>query len=492
MKKVKKVLKSDLGKSISSGYLLFFVNNIVALFLTPYMLKFISKEEYGLYVLCVDFLAWVSFLEFGTNKVIESKAGHLIAKDDYEGLNKTFNTSLFFQLLVSLLILPMFFALIYFGIDKPQVPHLSIIILLFSISASLSVYRSLFSAVIISSKKIHLDNRIQLVSNVLNYALVLLLVPYVGVLGLAIINLLALLIMLLRSNFRIKKLFPQIKISRSFFEWAELKRLFSLGMYFSLGSIATMLLTKIDSFVIGKEFGLETVASFYITIKLYSLFQKVIQMFLNNFRPHISQLYGRQDYQAIAQVYKVMTPKVLSIAAIGIGFIMLVNHFFITLWVGKDFYLSATFSVLYGLWLFMEFYTLTARIIVIPSLFKIKKIGIVKFFEALLRIGILLILLPYLKILSLPLSAALASFVLGVLFFYVLIKKYFSEHQVKYSEKYIIIVMSVLLISGSVLVYLKLEYILCFLMLLIGGVGILNSLIFGRKEKLKIIKLLLK
>ena len=78
--KSKTIFKSDLGKSISSGYLLFFINNIVALFLTPYMLQFISKEEYGLYILCVDFLAWVSFLEFGTNKVVESKAGHLIVE----------------------------------------------------------------------------------------------------------------------------------------------------------------------------------------------------------------------------------------------------------------------------------------------------------------------------------------------------------------------------------------------------------------------------
>ncbi|MFY7989547.1 MAG: hypothetical protein ACOVO3_02375, partial [Fluviicola sp.] len=103
------------------------MNNLVALFLTPYILKFVSKEEYGLYILCVDFLAWMSFLDLGINKVIETKAAHLITKEDYVGLNKTLNTALSIQVLVSLLILPLYFLLVYLGIGRSKMDHLQLI-----------------------------------------------------------------------------------------------------------------------------------------------------------------------------------------------------------------------------------------------------------------------------------------------------------------------------------------------------------------------------
>ena len=187
------------------------------------MLQFISKEEYGLYILCVDFLAWVSFMELGVNKVVESKAGHLIATKDDDSLNITFNTSFFFQIIVAAFIFPFFYFLLSSGIKEDEIHHVEIIIILFSISASLSVFKNLYSAIIISSKKVHLDNKIKLFNDILNYALIILLVPYVGVVGLAIISVLTVILLIVRSKYRVNSLFPKIKIKTAYFEKKSLK-----------------------------------------------------------------------------------------------------------------------------------------------------------------------------------------------------------------------------------------------------------------------------
>ena len=269
--KSSKIFKSDLSKSILSGYLLFFINNIVALFLTPYMLQFISKEEYGLYILCVDFLAWVSYKELGVNKVVESKAGHLIATKDDDSLNITFNTSFFFQIIVAAFIFPFFYFLLSSGIKEDEIHHVEIIIILFSISASLSVFKNLYSAIIFLVK-VHLDNKIKLFNDILNYALIILLVPYVGVVGLAIISVLTVILLIVRSKYRVNSLFPKIKIKQPILK-KELKNLFSTGVYFSLGSIATLLLIRRQLYY-HIDFGFEQVAFFYITVKIFLLTQK--------------------------------------------------------------------------------------------------------------------------------------------------------------------------------------------------------------------------
>ena len=488
--KSKAIFKSDLGKSISSGYLLFFINNIVALFLTPYMLQFISKEEYGLYILCVDFLAWVSFMEFGTNKVIESKAGHLIAnKDDY-GLNKTFNASFYFQILVAAFIFPFFYFLVQSGIEQNQVKHVQLIILLFSISAALSVFKNLYSAVIVASKKIHLDNKIQLFNNILNYILILLLVPFIGVLGLAIINVLTIILVVIRSRYRVKSLFPQIIVKRQFFEKEELQKLFSLGMYFSLGSIATLLLIKIDSFIISKDFGFEQVAFFYITIKLFILTQKIFQMVLKNFRPHISQLYGKKEFSRIHDFFTLTSHITLAASAFAISIMMLINKYFVSLWVGEEFFISSEFSILFGFWVLLELHTIISRITLIASLHNIKWISFFRIFEAACRISIILFFISGTGINILPLSSVIACLAFGNLFFHFQMRNYFKIHGIEL-ESYVIFFPTVLLISLLLLLYNDVIHIFPFVLLaagiIYGGITIVTN-----KAKFKNLSFLLK
>ncbi|MDC3306105.1 hypothetical protein OAV36_04185 [Flavobacteriales bacterium] len=476
--KSKVIFKSDLSKSISSGYLLFFINNIVALFLTPYMLQFISKEEYGLYILCVDFLAWVSFMEFGTNKVVESKAGHLIANKDDDGLNKTFNASFFFQIIVAAFILPFFYFLLNSGIKENQIQHVEIIIILFSVSAALSVFKNLYSALIISSKKVHLDNKIKLFNNILNYALILFLVPYIGVAGLAVINVLTVILLIVRSKYRVDSLFPKIQVKPAFFEKEELKSLFSMGMYFSLGSIATLLLMKIDSYIISIDFGFEQVAFFYITIKIFLLTQKIFQMFLNNLRPYVAQLYGGNEYDKIHSLYCIITPISFALLAFSISVGMLINKLFVSIWVGDSFFLSTEFSVLFGFWILLETHTLTARLILIPSLYKIKSLAIMRLIEAGVRISFIMIFIKLLGINSLPISSIIACLFLGVIFFSFQMKKYFFDHEVNFSSNFVFfpIILSIIIIALYFInsIYLF-PYILLICSIFIGIATVIKS-----------------
>lgn len=413
--------------------MLFFVNNIVALFLTPYMLQFISQEEYGLYILCVDFLTLVSFLEFGTNKVIESKAGHQIAQGDMKGLNISFNSSFYFQVLVGIAVIPLFYLLVYSGLEGNQMKYLHLVILLFSISAGISVFRSLFSSVIIASRKVHLDNRIQLFINIFNYSLILLLTPFVGVIGLAIINVVAVILMVVRSKIRIGKLFPELKINRAYFQKDELKNLLSSGIFFSLGSIATVLLVKIDSYIIGREFGLAEVASFFITVKVFVLAQKVFQMFLNNFRPHMAQLYGKKDFEKIKTFYEISMPLLLGAGAISISIVMLINTYFVEWWVGKKFFLSYSFSVFFGFWIFLDLMTLPSRIILTASLYNLRDQSYARLMESVGRLLLIFFFLQSLGLDIMPISSVLSCFVFGNLFFLFQTKRFF--HQQNFSLK---------------------------------------------------------
>jgi O-antigen/teichoic acid export membrane protein len=450
-----KLTKSDLNKSIFSGYALFFLNNVVALFLTPYMLKFVTKEEYGLYILCVDFLAWVSFLEFGTSKVVESRTGHLIASGDEYGILKMFNTSLFFQTIIGIIIIPIFYFSVKLGVSNNGVKHLNLIVLLFSISAGLSVLRNLFSAIIIASGKIYLDNSIQLFINILNYALIVALTPFIGGLGLALISLSMVVLMLFRSKFRIKKLYPYLITSSNHFDKIELKKIFSHGFFFSIGSISTVLITKIDTFFLGKYSGLELITSYYVTIKLFLLVQKLVQILYNNYRPYISQFYGKGNFEAIRNFYNISTWFLFGIATFMIGIALFINNRFVTLWVGKELLMDNKFPLLFAFYVLIDLYTLPSRTILVSSLFEIRNHSFARIFEGVSRIILISFLNKYFDENILPFSSVICGFLFGNFFFYHQVNRYFKINGGILPERFIFLIVFNLLSMLSLL-YLNL------------------------------------
>jgi len=441
-------LKKELFKSISSGYILFFLNSVVAIFLTPYILKYVSKEEYGLYILCLDYLAWFSFLQFGTNKVIEVKAAHQIAMKDYKALNISFNSSFFFQALVALLIIPLFYFPLKANIISNEVSHLNTIIFLFSISAGISVFRSLYSAVIIATKKIYLDNNIQIGLNILNYILIIVLIPYIKVLGLAYISLFVVALILIRSHFRIRQLVPTTKVSFEKFDLGELKDLLSTGIYFTMGSLATILLVKIDSFIIGRELGLETIASFYITVKIFILLQKIFNIFLNNFRPHIAQLFAEGKFGRLNIIFNYLNSFCFATTLLIASILMMINEWFVDIWVGSEFYLGSEFCILFGFAVLLEILTIPSRIALTSSLFDIKYQGYFRAFEAIFRILGIFLLYSHYGLNIMPLMSIISSILFGHLYFHFKMLQYFNEKKIKNvnSNAYKLVLLTVIIL----------------------------------------------
>lgn len=485
----KNFFSSDIGKAIGSGYFLFFLNNIVALFLTPYILRFVSKQEYGLYVLCVDFLSWMMFLEFGSSKVIESKAAHLLAANDEAGILRAFNSALFFQFFIAILIIPVFYILVTTGLSSNSIPNFQIIIILFSFSASLSVVRSIFSSMLIASRKIHIDNKIQVFINVLNYTLILLLIPYVGVWGLAAISLLVACLILIRSYKRVMYLFPYLYISSKNFSKAELKTLLSQGMYFSIASIATLLITKFDSFFLGKTYGLETVTKFYISIKIIAISEKLFSTLINNLRPYISNFYGQNKFHKIYSFYELSVPLILIFSFIIFPFLMLINEHFLKLWVGRDFFIGNNFIILFGLYTILNILALPARIILTSTLYKLKIHSLLRVLEGAVRLSIILLFIKHVQIIILPLSSLISSLLFGFISLHLVIKSFFISHAIVTENKYLYFLLATLLLLVLNQALFNLAFT-PFILLFFGLLLMIHFYIYNRKKVLHFLHLL--
>ncbi|MBL7764899.1 MAG: hypothetical protein JNJ58_02315 [Chitinophagaceae bacterium] len=460
--------------------------------MTPYILRYVSREEYGLYLLCIDFLSWMSFLQLGTAKVLESTTGKLIGEENYGEINKAYNTTFFFQLGIALFIIPFYYILVTTGIQKNSFHEaFPVIIIIFSVSAALELIRQTFSALLIASKKIYIDNSIQIVFNLLNFGLILLLVPYLGLLGLAMINIMSIALMLIRSNIRVRHVYPAIRTRWASFDRKQLVYFLKNGIYFSLGTIATILIMKMDSYFIGLKIDFATVAYYFITIKLFVISEKLIGTLLNNFRPYIAQMFGRKEFANMLSFYELFIPVTTATACVIVSVLMVLNQYFVNYWVGADFFLGSEFGNYYAVFIIFNLMALPCRIILSATLYRLREHSFLRVAEGILRFLFIVSLFAIFHLKVLPISSLIASIIFGFVSLNFLVRHFFQSRELKYSNKHylmVVAIISALLISTLT----GLTWLLPSILLLFGIGVLFYNYQYKRQQMLTLIKLIIK
>src|SRR5690606_5811826 len=99
---------------------------------------------------------------------------------------------------------------------------------------------------------------------------------------------------------------------------------------------------------------------------------------------------------------------ILGWVCIGIGALLLINPIFVGLWVGDQFYLGIITSVLFGTFILVDMAILPHRIILTSSLYRVREQAYFTFLQALIRIGIIFLILNQFQTNAMPASLLLS------------------------------------------------------------------------------------
>src|ERR1035438_1077215 len=90
-------------KGLTTGYAATFATIAVGLWLTPFTLRFLDREEYGIFALASDLLMWLGLLDIGIASGLSVQAAQLSGKPDAERLNRLASTAFFTQNVIVLM-----------------------------------------------------------------------------------------------------------------------------------------------------------------------------------------------------------------------------------------------------------------------------------------------------------------------------------------------------------------------------------------------------
>ncbi|MFZ2339335.1 MAG: MATE family efflux transporter [Bacteroidales bacterium] len=420
-------------KGVASGYAFMITSLIVSLWLVPFTLKYLTKPEYAIFAIAGDLLTWLGLAGLGVSSVFNSRGAQLIGKGDKEELNILASTTFFTQLTSAIII-------ILAGIVvtlKPELlfskeasaEHLQLVVAILVMSFTISFILQPLNSMLVASKQIHIDNYLRFGLLAINTALtVFFLMHGLKLLSLAVSNFIGTVIISIITWIRVKRTLGYVKIDLGLWRFDRFRFLLKNGIWFSIGGLAGIFIFRMDSFLIGQYISLTTVTSYVITIKLYQVADKFHGQFFNTTRPYFAQIYGKGDLGLLSRMHSLSFNLAFTAAFIMGLVIMLVNKWFIGIWVGPDFYLGDTINMLLCFNFILQASVLPNRIVLASTFYMIEWHNITRVTEGALKLVVSILLFKSVGVNAVVIGSIIACLLFSSIFLNYLTSRLLNEN----------------------------------------------------------------
>lgn len=337
---------NQIKKGAMISYLAIGVSLLSGLLYTPWMVKQIGVNDYGLYTLATSLIS-IFLIDFGISEAVS----RFISKYNAEGNQQKVNDFLgliyklyfFIDLLIFLLLIIMYFFIpvIYSELTPEEIDKFKVIYMITSAFSIISLPFITLNGILTSYEKFKTLKLSDLVHKliVLTLMVIALMLGY-KLYALVLVNVFAGLLIIVIKLFYIHNTLP-IKVNIKFWETKLLKEVFGFSIWSTVSTFANRFIFSIIPSILGVVSGSSQIAIFGVASTLES-YAYIISGAVNGmFLPKVSKILTNKNdgKDVLPLMIKVGRIQYSIIGLIFIGFTV-VGKEFIYLWMGKDFDLA--------------------------------------------------------------------------------------------------------------------------------------------------------
>lgn len=385
-------------RGLASGYMVTFATIAVGLWLTPFTLRFLDREQFAVFTLASDVLMWIGLLELGFTSVLNVRAAQISGKPNQAELNTLVSTTFFAQISIALVIIiagtivSLFFPDFFVLRDDLRSDAVGVMALM-TLGLGISVATQTFSALLVAHQQMYVDNLLRLGLIFIRTSLtVWMLMSGYGLLSLAWANLAATVITSFLAVCRVRKFLPGLSVGLRYFSWDVLLRTGGVGVWFSLGGLAGILILNLDRIVTAKIISVEMVTTLSLTGRVYVLAGKLIEQVTNTARPALAQIIGQGKFDHALVKFHQLVGLSTGLAITAAAGLWAGNGEFVSWWVGPQNYGGPTLDAFLAVNMIVHAWVLPSRAMLVASMAYIPQNAISRFVEGILNISLSIVL----------------------------------------------------------------------------------------------------
>ena len=327
------------------NYLIIGLNALVGLLYTPYMLRMLGQNQYGLYSLVASIIAYLTLLDFGFGPTVV----RYTAKYRAEGrLSEQYSLFGLFLTLYSVIGIVAFIVglMLYFNIDRlfdhtmtiEDLNQARVMILLLLFNLAFTFPMSIFGSIITAYEKFIFQKTLLILRIVLSTA-VLVAILYLGYKAVAMVivqtsfNVTLLILNLLYCKNKLK---IELKFER--FRWSFVRELLSFSIWVFLGDIMFKFYYNTGQFVLGAISGTNEISLFAVGVTLMTMYMMFSSGISGVLLPKVTKMIAMNKSDKDISDLFIRTGRLqfIILGLIIVGFVAL-GRPFIYLWAGETY-----------------------------------------------------------------------------------------------------------------------------------------------------------
>lgn len=348
---------NQLKAGVVLNYVVIFLNTVVGLLYTPYMLRMMGQSEYGLYSLVASVIAYLTVLDLGFGNAIVRYTAKFRAEKKTEEQYEMFGMFFLLYLVIGIIAFGIGLVL-YFNVGTlfgdtmtaVELARARIMMLLLVANLAFTFPMSIWGSVIQAYEDFVFQKSLNIIRIILNTAVMICLLHfgYKAVAMVVVQTIFNVLTLVVNFIYCRRKLNIHIYFRFKHFHWGFLKEVAIYSFWIFLNAIMDRVYWSTGQFVLGAMVGTAAVAVFAIAIQLEGMYMQFSTAISSVFLPKVTAMVAtNRSRKEISDLF-IRTGRIqyIVLAYILSGFIIFGRQF-IELWAGAGYSDAYIISLLF-------------------------------------------------------------------------------------------------------------------------------------------------
>lgn len=348
---------NQLKAGVVLNYVVIFLNTVVGLLYTPYMLRMMGQSEYGLYSLVASVIAYLTVLDLGFGNAIVRYTAKFRAEKKTEEQYEMFGMFFLLYLVIGIIAFGIGLGL-YFNVDTlfgntmtaVELGRARIMMLLLVANLAFTFPMSIWGSIIQAYEDFVFQKSLNIFRIILNTAVMICLLHfgYKAVAMVVVQTIFNILTLVINFIYCRRKLNIHIYFRFKHFHWGFLKEVAIYSFWIFLNAIIDRVYWSTGQFVLGAMVGTAAVAVFAIAIQLEGMYMQFSTAISSVFLPKVTAMVAtNRSRKEISDLF-IRTGRIqyIVLAYILSGFIIFGRQF-IALWAGAGYSDAYIISLLF-------------------------------------------------------------------------------------------------------------------------------------------------
>jgi len=308
--------------NIVANLVSFAITIIISLFITPLIVNSLGGEAYGFVGLAGNFASYAGLVTVALNSMASRFVSIEIYRGNYREANKYFSSVFFANLAIALVMLPVFVWIVWKLETLIEIPaqlmgDVKIAFAITFLQFLMSVILSRYEIATFVTNRLYLNQKNTLIASFLRLFLILVSfrllsvrisyqvgATFVGSVFCAVMNVIY-----------TRRYLPELKLRRSDFDFAYIKRLLSSGVWSLVNKLSSILMDGLDLLLTNLFIGPVQMGALAISRTITSMFYTLRGTLDYPFAPPMTECYAKGDIEGVVRNAR-MGNKVLGIIMI--------------------------------------------------------------------------------------------------------------------------------------------------------------------------------